>query len=104
VDSSQYTFLAACWVIIRKLGKENVSAAARAECSWGLKAEGAQVYADDVVEIVAEAEPSERILVTKLDNKNPVVCTNLDGYPYRWHAETHLITSHVKKLAVSTKV
>jgi hypothetical protein len=103
MSPQQYEFLTACWVIVRKLGKENVSAAARAQVAWGLDAEGARVYADNLIEIVGEAEPSQRILVTKLDTKNPIVCTDKDGNPYRWHGETGRMAAHVRLLAAGLR-
>lgn len=93
-------FLAECWEIVRAIGKEDTLAAMKAQVGWGMKAEGAKVYRDKLIEIVAEAEPSKRILVTKLDNHNPIVCTDKDGETFRWHGEYSRLLAHVHLVAV----
>ena len=96
-------FLEECWTVIRAKGKDNPEAARRAQFGWGLKAQGARVFRDKQIEIVAEAEPSKRILVTNLAFRNPVVCTDSDGKPFRWHGEYVHLASHVHALAVGTQ-
>ncbi len=91
-------FISDCWTVVRALGEENVEAATRARVAWGLNPTGATCYRDKFVEIVAEAAPSKRLLVTKLDTKTPVVCTDSKGAPSRWHGETRKLAVHVRLL------
>lgn len=93
-------FLSECRIIVRKLGKEDVKIATRAKVAWGINPTGALCYRDKLVEIVVEADPSKRILVTKRDTNNPVVCTDKDGGAFRWHGEARRIASHVHVLAL----
>lgn len=93
-------FLEECWTIVRALGKEDTAAASRARMGWGLNPTGAKVYRDRIIEIVAEQEPSKRILVTKLDNHNPIVCTDEKGETFRWHGEFTRVNAHVHLLAI----
>lgn len=69
--------------------------------SWSFKPDGALVYKDETIEIVAEKGPSKRILITKLDNHNPVVCTNETGEAYRWHGEYARLAAHARRLATA---
>jgi hypothetical protein len=93
-------FLSECWTIVRGLGKEDEKTAARARVAWGVDTAGATCYRDKLIEIVAEAEPSKRILVTKLDTRNPVIATDKDGRVSRWHGEAYRVAAHVHILAV----
>jgi hypothetical protein len=101
MEADPKKFMAQCWTIVRKLGKEDTLAARRAQVGWGLIAEEAMVYRDKIIEIVAEKEPSKRILVVKLDNHNPIVCTDKDGAPFRWHGEYARINAHVQGIYIS---
>jgi hypothetical protein len=74
-----------------------------------LNPDGALCYRDRQVEIVAEESPSKRLLVTKrgtsrlgAETSNPIVCTNREGEPIRWHGEYVKIAAHVRVLALST--
>lgn len=100
LDAKAEQFIANCWTIIRAKGVEDEKVAKRAQMAWGLKPTGATCYQDKVIEIVAEAEPSKVILVTKLDTKNPLLCTDKEGKPFRWHGEFHRIAGHVRLLVV----
>jgi hypothetical protein len=92
-------FLAECWAIVRALGKEDTAIATRAQVAWGFNPTGAICYRDKIVEIVAEAAPSKRILVTTIVMRNPVICTDKAGQFQRWHGEAHRVASHVRLLA-----
>jgi len=94
-------FMIDCWAIVRARGKEDTFAAAMASISWGFKPESALVFKDETIEIVAEKDPSKRIIITKLDNHNPVVCTDDAGHTYRWHGEYHRLTAHARQLAAA---
>jgi len=98
-DPDAIEFLDNCWTLIRARGKENIKAALRAECGWGLNGVGALCYSDKLIEIVAEAAPSKKILVTKLQTNNPIVCTDKNGEPFRWHGEYVHLTKHIRMLA-----
>lgn len=97
---TQETFLADCWALVRARGEENPTAATRASVAWGFSPEGARCYSDEIVEIVAERDPSKRIVVMKLDTRNPVLCTDKTGAPYRWHGEAARVLRHVHVLAL----
>ncbi len=97
--SDHKKFLDECWFIVRALGKEDTLAARRAQVGWGMNPDGATVYRDKIIEIVAEKDPSKRILVTKLDNHNPIVCTDKNGETFRWHGEFNRVNAHVHLLA-----
>ena len=92
-------FIADCWDIVRGLGRDDPKAAARAQMGWGLRSAGALVYRDGLIEIVAEAVPSKRILVMKRATNNPILCTDKAGLPFRWHGETSGVAAHVRVLA-----
>lgn len=96
-------FIADCWDIVRAIGRDDRKAALRAQVGWGLRADGALCYRDDLIEIIAEAVPSKRILVTKRATNNPVLCTDKAGHPFRWHGETTHIAAHVRALAVQVR-
>ncbi len=99
----QATFLADCWAVVRARGKEDPKIATRAEVAWGIAAEGASCYRDKIVEIVAEADPSKRLLVTRLETNTPVLCTDKTGHPYRWHGDAYRVLRHVHIVAMSLK-
>ena len=98
-DPDAIEFLENCWTLIRARGKEDLKAALRAECGWGLNGVGALCYTDRQIEIVAEAAPSKKILVTKLDTNNPIICTDKTGTPFRWNGEYVKLTKYVGRLA-----
>lgn len=100
MEAKAEEFLTNCWKVIRAHGREDAPIALRAQVAWGLKAKGATCYRDALVEIVAEAQPSKRILVTKRQTNVPVVCTGSDGEPFRWHGEYKMIAGHIRLLVV----
>ncbi len=99
VEPEAAEFLENCWTLLRVRGKENVEAAARAQVGWGLDATGATCFTDRQIEIVAEAPPSKKILVIKQNTKNPIVCTDKKGEPFRWNGEYVRLTKYVRRLA-----
>ena len=100
MDPKAKEFLDHCWTLVRAHGVENPVIAKRAEVAWGLKSQGAQCYRDKIIEIVAEADPSKRILVTKIDFNVAVVCTGSDGQPFRWHGEYTRVAGHARLMVV----
>lgn len=88
-------FIAECFTLARDHGTYDRIVALKAAVSWGLEPHDAAVYQDDVIEVVAEKAPSKRVLVVRKANWNPVLCTNRDGMPFRWHGEAALIREHV---------
>ncbi len=92
-------FLSECRTIVQALGREDAKIAARAQMAWGLNIEGARCYRDKLIEIVAEAGPSKRLLITRLETNNPIFFTDTGGV-VRWHGEARKLAAHVHLLAV----
>lgn len=97
--SNPQRFLDDCWKIIRARGTEMSFEAAKARVGWGLNDAGALCYKDSLILIVAEKAPSKRILIEKIQNHNPVCCTDKDGQTFRWHGEYVHLLAHVRQLA-----
>jgi hypothetical protein len=94
-------FIADCWNIVRARGDTNEVLALRAEVGWGMRAAGATCFRDKIIEIVAEALPSKRILVMRRETGTPLVCTDKEGHPFRWHGEVVRVSAHVRMVALS---
>jgi hypothetical protein len=99
--ADQERFLADCWTIVRALGKEDPTIAKRARTAWGLRAEGARCYQDRIIEIVAEAEPSKRLVATELKFRHPLVLTASDGTPSQWGPSFDKYERPIHMLALS---
>ena len=57
------------------------------------------VYMDKVVRLVASRE-NEMLEVTRLENRNPVICVNAEGHIIRTHGEYGLVATHIEELTM----
>lgn len=96
-------FLEDCWTVVRARGRYDEDIARRARMAWGINSEGARCYRDKKVEVVAEAEPSKKLLVVKLDTHTTVVLTDSQGKLERWGEAYLRIAAHVRVLALSAR-
>jgi hypothetical protein len=109
-EAVQTRFLSDCWTVVRARGRQDAFIAKKAQTAWGMNPDGAICFKDRAVEIVAEAKPSRRILVTKRGTSpqgtamsTPVVYTDNEGNPVRWHGEYLKIAAHMRVLAMGTE-
>lgn len=100
IPMSQDYFIQMCWDVVQARGQRDRNAVLQAQIGWGIDPTESLWYEDNIIQIVAEGD-SQRILVIKKDNNNPIVCTDEQGKVLRWHGEAALIRRHLQGLAVS---
>lgn len=60
----------------------------------GTLCRNAIVYADEVVHVAVDPL-SKEMQITRVENKNPVVCVDEDGQTYRYHGEFNHVEGHL---------
>ncbi len=94
---NQDEFVANCRVLARRNNKMGGRIASLAAMSFDLRDYASHVYRDEVVEIVAEAEPMKAVLVRVRETGTPVVWVNGKGVIVRWDEEANTLFEHVQK-------